>query len=116
MRTSYLDRASYMTAISSILSRLHDALQQCYSDRLVQLVLYGSHARGEATSESDIDVMVVLKSPVDPVPEIEQMGDILTDLLLEHNALVSVYPISENDFQARQSPLLAIVREEGVFV
>ena len=105
-----------MTAISSILSRLHDALQQHYGDRFERLVLYGSHARGDATADSDIDVMVVLESPVHPVQEIEQMGDMLTDLLLQHGALISVYPISETDFQARKSPLLANVREEGILV
>lgn len=105
-----------MIAISSILSLLRDALQQCYGDRFVRLLLYGSYARGNATADSDIDVMVVLKAPVHPVQEIEQMGDMLTDLLLEHGALVSVYPISENDYQARQSPLLANVREEGILV
>ncbi|MCE2977505.1 MAG: nucleotidyltransferase domain-containing protein [Pseudanabaena sp. CoA8_M7] len=31
-----------------------------YGDRLFSLILFGSHAKGEATSESDIDVMAVL--------------------------------------------------------
>lgn len=103
-----------MRSIQPILNTLREALRLRYGDRLVQVVLYGSWARGEATGESDIDVMVVLKAPVRPVQEIGRMGDLLTDLLLEHGVLVSAHPISEEDFETRHSPLMTNVRREGV--
>ncbi|MCA6573040.1 MAG: nucleotidyltransferase domain-containing protein [Pseudanabaena sp. M34BS1SP1A06MG] len=43
-----------------LLNELKSALVKLYGDRLFSLILFGSHAKGEATSESDIDVMVVL--------------------------------------------------------
>ncbi|MFN4857561.1 MAG: nucleotidyltransferase family protein [Pseudanabaena sp.] len=43
-----------------MLNELKSALVKLYGDRLFSLILFGSHAKGEATSESDIDVMAVL--------------------------------------------------------
>ena len=45
-------------------------LKELYGDRLVKLILFGSHARGEANLDSDIDLLAVLKSPVSQVQEI----------------------------------------------
>jgi hypothetical protein len=35
-------------------------LERAFPGRVVRVVLFGSHARGEATEESDVDVLVVL--------------------------------------------------------
>lgn len=42
------------------LERFKDALSSRFGDRLEEFVLFGSVARGEATEESDIDVLVVV--------------------------------------------------------
>ena len=42
------------------LPALRQRLEAHYGDRLVRAVLFGSYARGEATEESDVDVLVVL--------------------------------------------------------
>jgi predicted nucleotidyltransferase len=79
--------------------------------------LYGSYARGQANDEhSDIDLAVVLAGPVDPCEEIDRMADIFTDLNLEHNVLIAVYPVSESHFEKVESPLLINVRMEGITV
>jgi len=88
-----------------------------YGQRLKKVVLYGSYARGQANDEhSDIDLAVVLSGMVDPCEEIERMADIFTDLNLEHNVLITVYPVSESNFDKIQSPLLINVRKEGIVV
>ncbi len=56
--------------IKNILRELREALEALYGPRLKWLVLYGSHARGEATDDSDIDVMVVLDGKVSTWEEI----------------------------------------------
>lgn len=91
-----------------------EALQGHYGDRLDQVVLFGSHARGEATSESDIDLLIVLRGPVDPLAEIEVLSDLAWEVDLEHDVLLSVVPLSAADYASRVSPLLVNVRREGV--
>ena len=56
-----------LTAIKPLLNELKRDLQELYGDRLVKLILFGSHARGEANLDSDIDLLAVLKSPVSQV-------------------------------------------------
>jgi len=88
--------------------------QLLYGDRLKRVVVYGSCARNEATAESDIDLAVVLAGEVVPGKEIDRMIDIITDLNLEHSVLLSVYPVSEEDYLHRESPLLMNIRREGI--
>ncbi|MDH4137415.1 MAG: nucleotidyltransferase domain-containing protein [Anaerolineae bacterium] len=42
-----------------VLARYRDALLARFPDQLQRLILFGSQARGDATAESDIDVLVV---------------------------------------------------------
>jgi Predicted nucleotidyltransferases len=44
-----------------ILAQLKRELKNHYGDRLKQLIMFGSQARGDAHPDSDIDVLVVLK-------------------------------------------------------
>ncbi len=88
--------------------------QSLYGDRLKRVVVYGSCARNEATSDSDIDLAVVLAGEVVPGKEIDRMIDIITDLNLEYRVLLSVYPVSEEDYLHRESPLLINIRREGI--
>ena len=49
------------TLASDLRDALRDRFRAAFGDRLHRLVLYGSHARGDATPQSDIDVLVVLE-------------------------------------------------------
>jgi len=42
------------------------------------------------------------------------MIDIITEMNLKHNILISIYPVSEIDYLTLKSPLLMNVRKEGV--
>ncbi len=46
--------------IAEALARFRTALRERFGDRLRELVLFGSQARGEATEESDVDLLVVV--------------------------------------------------------
>ena len=102
--------------IKNIVQELREALETLYGARLKRLVLYGSHARDEATDDSDIDVMVVLDSDVSAWKEIKRMNDVVTELCLKHGVLISLYPIAESDYHAKQSLVLRNVHQEGVML
>jgi hypothetical protein len=42
------------------------------------------------------------------------MIDIATDILLEYGELISLYPVSERDYESLKSPLLLNARREGI--
>jgi predicted nucleotidyltransferase len=100
--------------IGGILKEFREEIEKLYGKRLKSIILYGSWARGDATEESDIDVLIVLEGEVIPGKEIDRMIDIITEINLKHGVLVSVYPVSKEDYSTINSPLLINVRREGV--
>jgi uncharacterized protein len=102
--------------LQTILAELRARLAAEYGDRLVEVILFGSQARGDATPESDIDVMVVLKGAVNPFAEIDRTSCLIAELSLQFDILISRTFLSEQEYREGQSSLLHNVRREGVFV
>ena len=102
--------------LARILRELRQALEPLYGESLMHLVLFGSQARGDAEPGSDIDVLIVLKGPVQGSKEIERTGDIVTDLSLRYDILISRMFMDADRFANRAGPLLRNIRREGVFV
>ena len=100
--------------ISDILKEFREEVENLYENRLKSIILYGSWARGDATEDSDIDLLIVLEGKVIPGKEIDKMIDIITEINLKHGVLISIYPVSEEDYSTINSPLLINVRREGV--
>ena len=97
-----------------ILNEFKRELRDLYGERLTDVILFGSYARGEAHVDSDIDVMVILRGEVAPDREIDRMIDIITELNLKYGVVLSVVPVAEDTYLRRNSPLLLNVRREGV--
>jgi uncharacterized protein len=100
--------------IKTIVAELRTSLEALYGDRLVTMILFGSHARGDAEPGSDIDVLVVLKEPVSPGTEITRTSEIRSQLSLKYDAVVSCTYVSAVRYTTEQSPLLINIRREGV--
>ena len=75
-------------AIDAIVQDFRDKIHRLYGERLRDVILYGSWARGEATQDSDIDVVVVLQGVVVPGREIDRMIEIITDINLKNGVLI----------------------------
>lgn len=102
--------------INHIIGQFKNELAELYGKKLKSVVLYGSWARAEATEKSDIDLLVALEGKIKPGLEIDRMVDIITEINLEHQVLLSVYPVSENDYHVLKSPILMNIRKEGIEV
>lgn len=100
--------------LKTILAELRSRLEALYGDRLAKLILYGSQARGDAETDSDIDVLVVLRGTVNPGQEIERTGDIVSNVSLLNRVVVSCVFVSVERYRCEWTPLLANVRREGV--
>jgi predicted nucleotidyltransferase len=87
-----------------------------YGERIKQVMVYGSYARGKATEESDIDVLIVVDDSLNSFEVRKSLSDILFDILLENGELISVIAIPESYFKNYNSPFLLNVKEEGVTV
>ena len=102
--------------ILETIHKLKIQLLEQYQDRLAQIILFGSQARNEAESESDIDLLIVLKGEVNPVLEIKKNNPWICDLCLETDELINCMYLSEEQFQTPNMPLLRNIKKEGISV
>ena len=100
--------------LSLILGELFSELKGLYRERFVGLWLYGSHARGDASPESDIDVLLVLTRLDRPALEIDRYARILADLNLNHGVLLSVMPVAQSRLLESDGPFWRNARTEGI--
>ena len=98
----------------AILARCRELLAAHYGRRLRKLILYGSAARGTATAESDIDLLVVLEGPVDVVTETLQLVDILQPIQTESDHYISAKAAQADEFEGGRLQLYRNVHREGV--
>ena len=100
--------------LRNIVERLKTGLSEILSDRLERVYLYGSQARGEAWTGSDIDVIIVLKGDFDYSEMLDQTIDLVADLSLEHDVVISRVFVSRERFNNEMSPFYMNVRREAV--
>jgi predicted nucleotidyltransferase len=96
------------------LQQYRTRLQRLYGTRLKGVVPYGSCARGTETTESDIDLMVLLERPVDAAQEIRRMWEVLYPLQLESARLLSVMPVDAALYDQGAYALYRQVKADGV--
>jgi len=102
--------------VQSIVPEIRATLSTIYGARLVKLLLFGSQARGDAASDSDIDLLVVLKDPVNPCEEISRVSEATSRLSLAYDTVISCLFMQEDRYLHENSPLLLNIRREGVAI
>lgn len=100
--------------IKHLVSKIKEHLIKSYGERIKQVILYGSHVRGETTKDSDVDILVVVDESLNPFEVRKSLSDLLFDIILEEGELVSVIAVPEHFFKNYNSPFLLNVKKEGV--
>ena len=85
------------------------------ADQTVQIVLYGSTARGTAEPDSDIDVAIFLTRRPDAQQE-DLLSGLIVDLNLKYDKVFSVVDIDQETYLKWRSvaPFYQNVDKEGV--
>lgn len=99
-----------------LLNRIKERLKDTFGDRFKGLILYGSEARGEATDESDIDLLVLLTGPVRLGSDALAIIDALYPIQLEVIRPICGTPADVKAYEAGEFSFYRNVREEGVLL
>lgn len=99
-----------------LLHRIKMLLEQAFGDRLQGVVLYGSEARGEATPESDIDILVLLTGPVQLGRDLRTIIHALYPLELEIERIIDATPVDVVVYEAGEFTLYRNAKREGIVI
>lgn len=99
-----------------VMNKLKTRLSEILKDRLETVYLYGSQAREEAQTGSDIDVIILLKEDFDYGEMLDQTIDLVADLSLEYDVVISRVFTSSERYKNEMSPFYMNVRREAVAV
>lgn len=81
--------------VTAIVAELSGRIALLFPQDRIEAILFGSYARGDADSGSDIDVLFLVDASRQDISDRNwQIGDLAAELLLEHGIVVS--PLVEN--------------------
>lgn len=104
--------APHREAATAVRTRVRDRLD----DAIEALYLFGSVARGTATSTSDLDILAVVADSADYAAVDDQLLDIAYEVQLESEIPVEIHTIRAGEFAERSErgePFVRAVLEEG---
>jgi len=98
-----------------ILRELKNNLEHLLGDQLVNIVLFGSRARGDFSDESDIDVAIIVRELTKKLKD--KILDEVAQVELEYDMPISAFVLSEEEFnqlKRRERRIALDIEREGI--
>jgi len=102
--------------LKKILNEYRQRLIEILGPDLDSVLLFGSQARGDAGTGSDIDVLCIIKTPFDYGDLISRTSLATAELSLAHDVVISRVFVTLEAYSSQESPFLMNVRKEQVAV
>lgn len=99
-----------------IVRKLQEGLSTTYGERLKGVYLYGSYAIGNAREDSDIDAAVVLSGEVNRSDERWRVSDLASGISLEENCLLTLFFMSESEWENKPYAIHRNIVRDGVTI
>lgn len=109
-----MNTISTKSPLKPIIKTLKNHLQNEYKNNLVQIILFGSQARGDAKLDSDIDILIVLQNSFDYYQEIKKISPFISELCLEYNQLITCCFTTLQQWQTENSSFYRNIHAEGI--
>ena len=98
-----------------MIDELVAGLLKIVDEQLVSVILYGSVARGTASSESDVDVAMLIKGSLASETE-DALSDFIVDMNLKYDKVFSVIDIDIDNYEKWKAvtPFYKNVKQDGI--
>ncbi len=107
--------STMLPIVKQIAEEFKSELQRLYGEEFAELILFGSHARGDFHDESDIDFAVVLKnSATTSTSEIFKIATIGNDLSLKYGQFITYIGMPEYKLRHSLLGFYQEIRKYGV--
>lgn len=104
-----------MLDIKALSKELKASLIELYGEKLADLILFGSYARGDFHRNSDVDFMVVLNdNNIKFGEEIIKIGEISNNIALKYDISVSAKPTTLQKIQNSDLFFYRNIRKDGI--
>jgi predicted nucleotidyltransferase len=100
--------------IRKLMKEFKEGLVRIYGDKLKAVYLYGSYARGDYRSGSDVDVMILLNDYKSYWEELERISYLASETSLDYDVTVSCLIMEEIQWKQSDMPVLRNIRREGM--
>ena len=101
---------------TNLLSQIRTHLEQAFGPRLRGVVLHGSEARGDATADSDVDLLVLLDGPVTLGTDLNRIVHALYPVQLEADRVIEAFPVAYEDYESGDLLMYRNAKREGVLL
>lgn len=86
--------------IKSIALEVNEELARLFGEKIERIILYGSYARGDFNSESDIDIMILLNCDSTEIAEYRKsISQIASRIGLQNDIMVSLLARNCKEFE-----------------
>ena len=103
--------------LANVVARFASVVRERFGDSVVDIRLFGSHARANAHEDSDVDVTVVLEAAGWEVRR--DVIDLAADVGLEHDLMLSPTVFDRETcerWRAQDRPLVRDIETQGIRV
>ncbi len=105
--------------LERLLKKIVIIYRNIYGQNLCDIYLYGSYARGDYNTESDIDIVAIVKGERQELQnQLKKIWDIISDLELDYGVIISptVIPYSEFEIYKDILPYYRNIAQEGMSI
>ena len=101
-------------SVRAALQDLQAELRLLYGLHAPLMMVYGSYARKEENTASDVDILLFYSQKIQPGQEIRHISSILASLNLLYQVLVSILPTCKTDYQKASGIFWQNLRQDGI--
>ncbi|MGM0367983.1 MAG: nucleotidyltransferase domain-containing protein [Actinomycetota bacterium] len=101
--------------IDPVVKKIADTLRKELKGQIIEIILFGSRARGNFQPESDYDILVLVNKKTKELRD--KIDEIVWEIAWENNSVITAFTYEKSRFENdRFEPLFMNIHREGILI